>query len=313
MASRSGSAVTRSGLAVTGGGVAALAVALAIVLMLAAALAAIVVAPPPPTRIPPVPPAPVAASPEPVTPAPTSADARRVVARSGLGASIQDFNVPYDGLYHFVRIRYDAGGGGGGGFFGRRGGAMWAHDYPRADRNFLAILDETTYVRPQTEGSNVLAFDDPELFKYPIAYVVEVGAWNPTDSEVEALGSYLRKGGFLIVDDFFGGYALDNLEFHLRRALPELNMVMVEEADDIFDSFFRVVPQDVMPPYGRGVPMWYGIYEDNDPSKRLMVIINANNDIAEYWEFSDRGYYPIDLANEAYKLGVNYVVYALTH
>ncbi len=90
-------------------------------------------------------------------------------------------------------------------------------------------------------------------------------------------------------------------------------MIMIDESDDIFDSFFRIVPEEVIPPYGGGTPIWYGVFEDNDPTKRLMVIVNYNNDIAEYWEFSDRGYYPIDLANEAYKLGVNYVVYGLTH
>ncbi|MDA0327390.1 MAG: DUF4159 domain-containing protein [Gemmatimonadetes bacterium] len=231
--------------------------------------------------------------------------------------SFEDINAPYDGLFHFVRIRYSSGGGGGGFGGGRRrgggGGAMWAHDYPRAERNFLSIMKETTFVDAQTEGSNVLTFDDPELFKYPVAYIVEVGAWNPTETEAESLANYLQKGGFLIVDDFRDGYALDNLEFHLRRILPDGNMVMVSDNDDIFDSFFRIVPQDVMPPYGGGAPIWYGIYEDNDPTKRLMVIINYNNDIAEYWEFSDYGYYPIDLANEAYKLGVNYVVYGMTH
>lgn len=228
--------------------------------------------------------------------------------------SYEDFNAPYDGLYHFVRIRYSSARGGFGGFGRRRGGgAMWAHDYPRAERNFLSIMSETTFVGALTEGSNVLAFDDPELFKYPISYIVEVGAWDPSEAEIESLGNYLRKGGFLIVDDFRGGYALDNFEFHLLRALPDMNMVVVDNADDIFDSFFRVVPQDVIPPYGGGVPIWYGVYEDNDPTKRLMVIINFNNDIAEYWEFSDQGYYPMDLSNEAYKLGVNYVVYGLTH
>ena len=68
-----------------------------------------------------------------------------------------------------------------------------------------------------------------------------------------------------------------------------------------------------MPPYGGYPALWLGIYEDNDPTKRIMVMINANNDMAEYWEFSDVGYYAIDLSNDAYKLGVNYVIYALTH
>lgn len=260
-------------------------------------------------------------SPTAPTPVPSGAAAAspapggRYLARFGLPAaalqSQESFNVPYDGLFHFVRIRFDAERRRG--FFGRGGGALWAHDYPRAERNFLSILDETTDVRAQTEGSNVLRLDDPELFKYPIAYIVEVGGWQPTDEEVESLGEYLLKGGFLIVDDFQGRYALENLAHHLGRALPGLTMVRVDDTDDVFDSFFRVAPEDVIPPYGRQPPMWFGVYEDNDPEKRLMVIINANNDIAEYWEYSDLGYYPIDLANEAYKLGVNYVVYGLTH
>ena len=190
---------------------------------------------------------------------------------------------------------------------------MWAHDYPRADYNFLAILEETTNVFTNRRSSNVVGLSDPELFNYPVAYIVEPGAWRPSATDIEKLGEYLRKGGFLIVDDFRGYRDLDNLQFNLGQVLPELNMVAVEDADEIFDSFFRIIPRDVIPPYGNEPAAWYGIYEDNDRSKRLMVIINANNDIAEYWEFSDRGWYSIDLSNEAYKLGVNYVIYGLTH
>ncbi|MDE0899807.1 MAG: DUF4159 domain-containing protein [Longimicrobiales bacterium] len=229
-------------------------------------------------------------------------------------AAPQNTGAPYDGQYHFVRIAYQSGRGGGG--FGRRGGrggASWAHDYPRADQNFLAILQETTLIRTTRASSNVITLADPELFRFPIAYIVEPGRWNPSATEVEALGDYLLKGGFLIVDDFRGPRELDNLEFYLRQALPDHRMMPVENSDEIFDSFFRVVPQDVVPPYGGYPPFWYGIYEDNDPSKRLMVVINANNDMAEYWEYSDYGYVQIDLTNEAYKLGVNYIAYALTH
>jgi hypothetical protein len=223
----------------------------------------------------------------------------------------EDLNAPYDGLYHFVRVRYGAGEGGFG--FRRRGGAQWSHDYPRADRNFLKIVSETTFVSALTEGSNVLTLDDPELFKFPLAYIVEPGFWHPTDEEARALGEYLEKGGFLIVDDFRGPYELDNLEQQLRRVLPDRSLFLIDETNAVFDSFFRIVPEAVIPPYGGQPPIWYGIYEDNDPTRRLQVVVNYNNDIAEYWEYSDFGYYPIDLSNEAYKLGVNYVVYALTH
>jgi hypothetical protein len=242
--------------------------------------------------------------------------------RAGVGApadaaqDLDDYNAPYDGRYHFFRVRYSVGDRGFGGF-GRRGRREppWGHDYPRAERNFLSIVDETTFIGPLTDGSNILALDDPRIYQYPIAYIVEVGAWNPTDAEVEGLGQYLRKGGFLIVDDFGTEWELGNLQLHMDRAVPGAKLTLLDETHDIFDSFFRINPALVVPPYtrGRGPPLFYGIYEDNDPKKRLLAIVNYNNDIAEYWEFSDRGYYPIDLSNEAYKLGVNYLVYAMTH
>jgi hypothetical protein len=225
--------------------------------------------------------------------------------------SDEELNAPYDGRYHFMRVRYTPWREGMRWVQGR--GPSWAHDYPRGERNFTKILDETTFIRPLTEGSNVLTLDDPRLFQYPIAYIIEVAGWNPTDEEVRGLHDYLLKGGFLIVDDFRYPPALDNLEFQMNRVLPGVQFVQLDGSHEIFDSFFRVDPHQVIPPYGPTDPVWYGIFEDNDRTKRLMAIINYDNDISEYWEFSDRGYYPIDLSNEAYKLGVNYIIYGMTH
>jgi hypothetical protein len=229
--------------------------------------------------------------------------------------NLDDYNAPYDGRYHFFRVVYTPQSRFGG--FGRRGERepSWAHDYPRAERNFLRIVDETTFVGPLTDGSNILRLDDPRIFRFPVAYIVEVGDWSPTDAEVEGLGEYLQKGGFLIVDDFGTEWELSNLQYHLDRAIPGARLELLDQSHEIFDSFFRIDPSLVVPPYirGRGAPQFYGVFEDNDREKRLVAIINFNNDIAEYWEYSDRGFYPIDLSNEAYKLGVNYVVYALTH
>ncbi|MEM7416963.1 MAG: DUF4159 domain-containing protein [Gemmatimonadota bacterium] len=221
-------------------------------------------------------------------------------------------SAPYDARYHFTRIQFSATRRGFGGW-GGRGGAQWAHDYPRADRNFLAILNETTFIDTSRELSTIVSLEDPELFNNPITYLVEPGFWQPSPEAIENLRNYLLKGGFLIIDDFRGPRELDNLEFYLMQALPELRMLEIDSSHEIFDTFFRVDPEGLLPPYGGYPPAYYGIFEDNDPSKRMMVMINANNDIAEYWEFSDYGYYGIDLSNEAYKVGVNYVVYALTH
>lgn len=228
-------------------------------------------------------------------------------------------DAPYDSQYHFARIRYGAGGGfGGGRGFGRgrgRGGPMWAHDYPRADYNFLSILDETTYIRTGPASSNVVSLDEDDFFRHPITYMVEVGYWDPSDEEVEAMGAYLRKGGFLIVDDTRNerGFEFRNFATNMSRALPELSFQRVDNDHEIFDSFFRIDPLAVIPPYGPRNVQYWALFEDNDPDERMLVLLNLNNDIAEYWEFSDRGYYPIDLSNEAYKLGVNYVIYGMTH
>lgn len=246
----------------------------------------------------------------------TGSVAGGVAASAALPDAPQDLAGPaYDSRYAFTRVMWSSGRSGRGGFGrrGGRGGSMWAHDYPRADRNFLAILNETTLIDTDRTMSRVVSLEDPELFRNPIIYLVEPGFWQPSEEALTNLGEYLLKGGFLIVDDFRGPRELANLEFYLGQALPGLGMIQLEDDNEIFDSFFRVAPSQVVPPYGGYPGIWYAIYEDNDPTKRIMVMINANNDLAEYWEFSDYGYYAIDLSNDAYKVGVNYVVYALTH
>ena len=82
----------------------------------------------------------------------------------------------------------------------------------------------------------------------------------------------------------------------------------------VWDSFFRIDENDLVQPGIYGPPVQYlGLFEDNDPKKRLMVIANYNNDVGDAWQWSGQGFIPIDITNEAYKLGVNYVMYALTH
>lgn len=231
--------------------------------------------------------------------------------RGGRGRSAEPApNVPYDGRFTFARIRYrmslDAFGGGR---FGRD--EPWFHDYPRAERNFTAILSELTTIQVQRAGSVILTLDDPELFKYPVAYMAEPGFWQPNDAEVAGMRAYLLKGGFVIFDDFAGDHFL-NLMAQLRRVLPEHRPVRLTAEHPIFDSFYRIPSLDYTHPY-YGMPSeFWGVFEENDPTKRLLMIINHNNDLSEYWEYSDQGMFPIDLSNEAYKLGINYIVYALS-
>ena len=227
--------------------------------------------------------------------------------------SQQEFpRVPYDGSYTFVRVRFNSGARGFGRGFGRGGGPGWAHDYPYADDNFIRILDEVTLLGPNTEGTNVVDADDPELQRYPIAYVSEPGEWAPTQAEVDNLADYLQKGGFLILDDFRGQREWNQVEAIFNVIVPGHRFRALELEEPIFNSFFQIETLDLPPPtFQQYRPLFLGLHEDDDPEGRLMVVANFNNDIGDYWEYSARGYYPIDLSNEAYKFGVNYVIYAL--
>jgi hypothetical protein len=217
-------------------------------------------------------------------------------------------NQPYDGRVVFVRLKYSTGFSG----FGRRGREPgWAHDYPTADVHMMKILNEITIVRPRLDGSNVFGLEDPELHNYPIAYMSEPGFWSLDEKEAQGLRSYLLKGGFLIFDDFRGG-DWENLQDQMRLALPESNWVQLDSTHPVFHSFFEIDDLNYLTSYN-GYPTYYGIFEQNDPRKRLMAIANRDNDLGEYWEFSDQGFVPVDLSNQAYKFGVNYFIYGLTH
>ena len=242
-------------------------------------------------------------------------------ATRAAAAPAQDANIPYDGRFTFVRIRTDVSGGmGSSRGFGRgrrgRGQPGWAHDYPRAERNFAQIVTTTTLIDMYEGGSNILTFDDPALMNYPVAYVSEPGEWYMDEAEEEGLRNYLLKGGFVIFDDFGGGDWF-HFEAQMLRVLPEgvfHDLPKLNPMPTVFDSFFEISdPEALAPPYRGGWPQYHGIFEDNDPTKRLMVVANYNNDLGDYWEFSDSGWLPIDLTNEAYKFGVNYVIYAMTH
>src|SRR5436305_280306 len=107
-------------------------------------------------------------------------------------------NTPYDGRFTFVRMNYESTPDG----YWYQGEPAWAHGYPVAEKNLVQIMNEVSYLGANTESANSIRFDDPELSKYPIAYVIEPDWWAITESESTALRNYMLKGGFVIVDDF---------------------------------------------------------------------------------------------------------------
>jgi len=233
--------------------------------------------------------------------------------------------IPYDGRFTFVRLKYTTAPGG----YWYGGWPAWGHGYPLSEQNLMRIMNEVSFLNPHTEEINALTLDDPELFRYPIAYVIEVDWWAMTDREAEMLRAYVQKGGFVIVDDFKprrfrggfggeGGYGYgsgwDVFEAAMRRVFPEGRFIDLDATHPIFHSFFEVDRLDVIPQaYIAGRPIFRGLFEDNDQKKRLQMIVNYNTDVSQFWEWSGTGLRPIDDTNEAYKLGVNYVIYGLTH
>jgi hypothetical protein len=224
-------------------------------------------------------------------------------------------NLPYDGRFTFARLVYECAPG----CFYYRNEPSWEHGYPDAEMNLMAIIATVTSIRPRRDMTRTVAIDDPTLFHYPVSYMTESGYWVMPDKEADVLRKYLRKGGFLILDDTRDGFSpgnmgYANIEANFKRIFPELRFVDLTVAHPIFHSFFDIPSFDVVHQYyDRGPPVFRAIFEDNDPSKRIMVLLNFNTDVSNFWEFSAQGFVPVEESNEAYKLGVNYLVYALTH
>ncbi len=214
-------------------------------------------------------------------------------------------NVRYDGRFVFVRMSYPD--------WGRM--PRWAHDHPRGESHFLKIWSELTIAPSHTEQSSVMSFADPELFKFPIAYMAEPGYWQlQSDQEAKNLRDYLEKGGFMIFDDFRNYREWGNFEYQMTRVLPEGRWEELTTDHPIFHSFYEINSFDIIPQaYDAGKPMFRGYFKDNDKNKRLMVVAAFNTDMSEFWEWSDTGYAPMEMNNQAFKIGINLFMYGLTH
>ncbi len=237
-------------------------------------------------------------------------------------------NVPYDGRFILVRLIYP--GGPGECYYRPRTAPInvpsWAHGYAFTEKgtseaNLLNITSAISSLRPRRDGSNAIEIEDPELFKYPVAFMTEAQYAQLTDKQAETMRRYLLRGGFLIVDDtrdesYYrrGTDGWPEVAAMLHQILPDLHPIDLSINHPIFHAFFDITDMQSIPQYyDRGPAAYRGIFVDNDPTKRLMVMIGFNNDLSNYWEFSPMGLKPVDESNTAYKLGVNYLFYALTH
>lgn len=228
--------------------------------------------------------------------------------------------------FHFTRGIYSSGGGGGmGGFFGGggfgRGARAWCTDHPKAEEQFLEVLDRLTGIDAHPYG-NAIRLDDPELRRHPILYMLEVGYMGMTNAEVEGLRGHLLAGGFLIIDDFWGTREWQNFEREMARVLPEYEIVELSMDHPVYRTYYQVDTVYQVPAFranGNYARTWeqdgfearnFGIF---DESGRLMVAINWNTDLGDAWEWMEQPTYPLRFSTYAYQVGVNYIIHAMSN
>ena len=210
---------------------------------------------------------------------------------------------------------------GGGNFFPRQGWG-WATDYPGGDCKFMGAVHRLTGVRVHPDP-NVVAIMDPGLLQYPYVYAVEVGGMYLSDEEAARLRDYLLRGGFLHVDDFWGGFQKSNFEEQIRKVFPDRRMEPVPLTHAIFHTFYDL--DGVIQVPNRGNACWGGrtweqpddtepaIYGISDDTGRLMVMVTYNSDLGDAWEYMDLPCYPEKYSGYAYRVGINFMVYAMSH
>ena len=198
--------------------------------------------------------------------------------------------------------------------------ASWGTDAPKADRQFVLGLRRLTRVDTRSV-EEVVSLTDDRIFNWPWIYAVEVGHWNLSVAEAARLREFLLRGGFLMVDDFHGSQEWEVFMRSMQRVFPDRPVVDMNDTDPAFHTVYDLTHRIQVPGIqywysGRiyekdGIePHWRGIYDDRG---RLMVAICHNQDNGDAWEWADHPRYPEHYASQAYRMGINYIIYAFTH
>jgi hypothetical protein len=246
--------------------------------------------------------------------------------------------------FYFTRLRYRENGTRRGGFLGMGstmpkpapyrcpefGGSNffppqgwgWGTDYPGGDCKFMGGIHRLTGL-PVYPHPNVVDIMEPDLFRYPYIYIVEPGGLYFTDEEALRLREYFARGGFLHVDDFWGLRQKANFEREMLKVFPNKRMEVLPLKHEVFHTFFDITEVMQIPNQGNGCygpPYWeqpddteprvYGISDDRGV---LQVLVTYNSDLGDAWEYMDLACYPQKLSGQAYRLGLNFMIYAMSH
>ncbi len=242
------------------------------------------------------------------------------------GREYSNFPVPPDfrtpGEWAFARLMYPSGRYSdipGADF--TQGYTTWTMDYPRSDRHLSQAVRRLTRIDARSVEQSVNLDDGNEVFYWPWLYAVEVGHWDLTDAQTQKLREYLLRGGFFMCDDFHGTREWQAFTASMNRVFPDRPIVEIENADAIFHTVFDLNERFQVPgaqylethslyEHDGVTPHWRGIYDDKG---RLMVAICNNMDLGDSWEHADNPQYPEKFSALGIRLGVNYIIYAMTH
>ena len=217
-------------------------------------------------------------------------------------------------VFTFARLKYR-------GSWGRHDN--WDTDWPASDRNFIFQLREQTNVAVSPK-EKIVDIASAELFQYPFGYMVDVKRLKFTDAEARNLREYLLRGGFILVDDFHGRQAWKRFRKQLKKIFPDREPEDIPISHPIFRCFYQI--NELMQIPGAGAArrgrtyerasdggrhvQCLGIYDDN---RRIMMMINLNTDWGDAWEHAADAFYPHAYSDMAFKMGINAVIYSLTH
>ena len=202
----------------------------------------------------------------------------------------------------------------------KEGGSNWTMDYPRSDRHLTMAVRRLSRIHTRSV-EQVVGLDDGDAWDWPFLYGVEVGHWNLTDVQASTMREYLLRGGFFMCDDFWGADEWETFQQSMRRVFPDRSMVDLADEDQIFHTIFDLNDRYQVPGaryiwsgvtekcYGCPAA-WRGIYDDKG---RVMVAATFQSDLGDSWEFADNPHYAEKYSALGLRIGVNYVVYAMTH
>ena len=247
--------------------------------------------------------------------------------RQYMGLEYRRFELPDDYKekteWVFARLMFPPGPNDGyrGRFDGdwRQGLSLWTQDYPRADRHFSEAVRRLTRIHVRSAEQPVNLEDGDDVYDWPWLYAVQVGEWGLTAEQARIMREYLLRGGFFMADDFHGTLEWQMFQERIRQVFPDRPIVEIPDNDPIFHTVYDLDDRYQIPGAehldrgykadGKGAH-WRGIYDDKG---RVMIAITFNSDVGDSWEWADSPEYPEKFSALGIRIGVNYIIYAMTH